>query len=688
MFRAPSLAAHCVRGAVGQRSLWKTGGPARRIVVRNLADETTAAGSTKAHVVGRHKQQQQQQQQEPHRQRRSVSHSTSRNLGWTSSAGVPEPSGDAQEFDGNEDVSATQRALERKAEIGGQRHGTPEAALTTRIKNMFTKRGNGPWPLAVHLLEKGRQEGIKDVNVYNFVLKMIATDEHITDGRVKEMDRLFTQMKEDGLKPDLRTYSHVIYGHSQAKKEETAARLLEEMVASGLEPDRRTLSSMVVAHSWSSIQDMRRVAAEIQAKGWQPTQRANSAMIGALWRFEDWAGILQVTKSMLENEQTIRGAALGVAIRTASKFGKPEFARQLLELHTETKHRPQEALYVCVMIALRSASQHDECLQCWRELVLLDGLGDIKIDTKTYSLALSSAAKAERWEEVEAIFDMMQAKGVEPALAAWRSMVDVWSTEETGDEKRLDRIFGSMERRGWRPTREVRLHAASAYARSKTWHKAVAWFEPALAEDSSLGPAETEHLVMALGGMKKYAEMKEVWTRSAGSKGKSLLRPGVLVRMAEAARETRDPDWALELHAVSSSGPEITQRLWQDVVRVLTTTGRLETAANVLKQITSRKRVHLETPITLGAIVSAFSELANPAEAAAFVEELIAEGVLEAEVTPHLECASAKLGKRPTAEEDLESGVGLPETAAAAAPPPTASSGEIVSGVAVSQEPA
>lgn len=36
---------------------------------------------------------------------------------------------------------------------------------------MFTKRGNGPWPLAVHLLEKGRQEGIKDVNVYNFVLK-------------------------------------------------------------------------------------------------------------------------------------------------------------------------------------------------------------------------------------------------------------------------------------------------------------------------------------------------------------------------------------------------------------------------------------------------------------------------------------------------------------------------------------
>lgn len=44
--------------------------------------------------------------------------------------------------------------------------------LTTRLRAMLSSKGNGPWWLAVHLLEKGRQEGIKDVKVYNAVLKV------------------------------------------------------------------------------------------------------------------------------------------------------------------------------------------------------------------------------------------------------------------------------------------------------------------------------------------------------------------------------------------------------------------------------------------------------------------------------------------------------------------------------------
>ena len=59
-------------------------------------------------------------------------------------------------------------------------------------------------------------------------------------------------------------------------------------------------------------------------------------------------------------------------------------------------------------------------------------------------------------------------------------MVEVWSTEDTEDVNRLDRILGSMERRGWEPCRAVRLHAAIAYARARDWHKAIAWFEPAV----------------------------------------------------------------------------------------------------------------------------------------------------------------------------------------------------------------
>lgn len=41
---------------------------------------------------------------------------------------------------------------------------------------------------------------------------MIATDEWMTEDKLKEIDRLFVQMvEEDGLEPESHSYSHLIY---------------------------------------------------------------------------------------------------------------------------------------------------------------------------------------------------------------------------------------------------------------------------------------------------------------------------------------------------------------------------------------------------------------------------------------------------------------------------------------------
>lgn len=42
--------------------------------------------------------------------------------------------------------------------------------------------------------------------------QMIATDERMTEDKLKEMKRLFEQMTEDELEPEALTYSHLIYG--------------------------------------------------------------------------------------------------------------------------------------------------------------------------------------------------------------------------------------------------------------------------------------------------------------------------------------------------------------------------------------------------------------------------------------------------------------------------------------------
>ena len=61
-----------------------------------------------------------------------------------------------------------------------------------------------------------------------------------------------------------------------------------------------------------------------------------------------------------------------------------------------------------VMVAFRNAERNHDCLSCWRELVLLNGLGDVVINDKTYNLALRVAVKIQQWDEMEVILDMMQ----------------------------------------------------------------------------------------------------------------------------------------------------------------------------------------------------------------------------------------------------------------------------------------
>lgn len=53
-----------------------------------------------------------------------------------------------------------------------KRQHSPEAALTARLRALITATGAGPWRLAVHMLEKGRMDGINDVKAYNVVLKV------------------------------------------------------------------------------------------------------------------------------------------------------------------------------------------------------------------------------------------------------------------------------------------------------------------------------------------------------------------------------------------------------------------------------------------------------------------------------------------------------------------------------------
>lgn len=61
-----------------------------------------------------------------------------------------------------------------------------------------------------------------------------------------------------------------------------------------------------------------------------------------------------------------------------------------------------------MMVAHSKCNRQEECLEYWRQLVCVDGIGDVRINLETYHCAIKSAIVMCKWDEVGAILDMMK----------------------------------------------------------------------------------------------------------------------------------------------------------------------------------------------------------------------------------------------------------------------------------------
>ena len=63
-----------------------------------------------------------------------------------------------------------------------------------------------------------------------------------------------------------------------------------------------------------------------------------------------------------------------------------------------------------MMVAFSKSDRHEECLEYWRQLVCVNGIGDVRINLETYHCAIKSAVVMCQWDEVGAILDVMKVR--------------------------------------------------------------------------------------------------------------------------------------------------------------------------------------------------------------------------------------------------------------------------------------
>ncbi|CAM9603558.1 unnamed protein product, partial [Hapterophycus canaliculatus] len=288
---------------------------------------------------------------------------------------------------------------------------TPAQELTSRLRRIRTVKGPGHLNQAMQVLAKGRKEGVPpDITCYNILIKMIAMERWVMTDKTKPamVEELIRMIEQDGLAKNIHTFNGIIFVYAKAHALAKAERAYDKMVSGGIEPNAITLSYMVMAQAWGSSPDMYRTLAKMDEKGWIPNRAAQLSAMSSMWQRKDTEGVLQMMQVMFDSEFIPTEATFAVALMSAAQLGRVDFAKVLFDRRNAFGFEPKPEIYSSIMLAHAKANLHEESLGYWRQLVCLDGVGEMAIAPATCQAALKSAVVCNQWEEVETIAALLK----------------------------------------------------------------------------------------------------------------------------------------------------------------------------------------------------------------------------------------------------------------------------------------
>ncbi|CAM9917838.1 unnamed protein product [Pylaiella littoralis] len=432
-----------------------------------------------------------------------------------------------------------------------------EEDVVSRLKSIRTSKGPGHLAQAMEILNKARSEGVRDITAYNVVIRMIGMEPWVNAEKTHMLEDLLVKLKGDALAPNMYTYNGILFVYAQARSLRKVERAYKEMLSKGIEPNVLTLSHLAMAQAWNSSDDMYRTLAEMEEKGWTPTRGAHLSVIASMWQRKDAKGVLQMMKRMLEKRFQPTEATFAVALMSAGRLGNASFARVLFGWRHSSGFGPKHEIFSSMMLAHSKADLHEESLVYWRQLVCLDGVGQVEIDLSTCQVALKSAVATSRWDEVGTIAEMLEGRGAAAtdhtyklAIAACRKRSGTSSPDYSD---RVERTLQALRQAGMPPTPEVMCRVAIAYVYGKEWEKAAAIFEQTLTQNVEMWAFRWEGVIQTYFQLERFSDVKKIWMRSKTKKGDLHTVRGNEVAMM-AAHRLLDGDWAKEIMTVPANG--------------------------------------------------------------------------------------------------------------------------------------
>ncbi|CAM9868730.1 unnamed protein product [Pylaiella littoralis] len=456
--------------------------------------------------------------------------------------------------------------------------------LVRRIKdlrnaNKLTKVGR-----AIEILNEGRRQGTKDLLVYEAVLQQLLSSCRVCEDGPENLEIILEKMREDGLQPDIKTYNYILDFHATVRNSQKAVAVYEEMLSKSIEPNQKTLSHVIVAHSRGDHDAMYRTVKELYARNWKGSRSAYLGMVAVMGQRSDDEGVLATMRRMRQESKKPTEAAFAKAFWAAENLGQVEMSKEIFKHRIEAGLPPQEYAYVKMMVMLMKHGRAEECLKYWRQLVCVNGLNGVVINPETYNFAIKCTCAVDNLDEMEAVLEMMESQGIVPTQKTYVAALSGLESPDDRDRiKGAARAFAAIAKTGIPPGATVLQRKAAAYAHAGMWQEAVDLFALVLEDKAQFSPRDWKCLMMAQFELGKFAEVRETWALSMQNR-KTAHSYRAYDYALKAAKELKDPDWALRLREATREVDKVSIDLDRAAVETLLSSGRLEAARAILKE--------------------------------------------------------------------------------------------------------
>ncbi|KAL6215180.1 hypothetical protein ACLB2K_014611 [Fragaria x ananassa] len=263
---------------------------------------------------------------------------------------------------------------------------------------------------------KSHRDWIPSVRVYNILL-----NGWFRSRKLKKAERLWVEMKSDGVKPSVVTYGTLVEGYCRMRRPEIAMELVGEMRREGVEPNAIVFNPIIDAlgeagrfkEAWGMMERF-----SVLESG--PTISTYNSLVKGYCKAGNLVEASRILKMMISRGIVPTPTTYNYFFRYFSKSGKIEEGMNLYNKMIESGYTPDRLTFHLLLKMLCEEGRLDLAVQVCKEM----RTRGCDMDLATSTMLIHLLCKMNKFKEALSEFEDMIHRGLVPQYLTFQNMND------------------------------------------------------------------------------------------------------------------------------------------------------------------------------------------------------------------------------------------------------------------------